>query len=178
MNTVGIFGGGLLCELGPVSDAQAFFWCLNTYVVKKDSTTEYSLLTDRLYRRYLNLQDIDHARKLMTRVEEFFTKIPGKLVDWPSSGIDRAATCIEVDGLNLSVIFSKYFTCFEDCARADRGFFEDWRKSLPLRFIISDLAGFAEGKERPLDHYDMLTGDPFWLRNVKTVPVKIRNIEP
>jgi hypothetical protein len=64
----------------------------------------------------------------------------------------------------LADVFSKYFECFDSCVSDARLFYNDWGKYLPVRVMVSDVPEFITDKLRPLEEYDALEGEPFWLQ--------------
>lgn len=64
----------------------------------------------------------------------------------------------------LADVFIKYFECFNCCVESAKGFFDDWNIYQPVKIVISDLSEFMVDKNRPLENYDDLSGDPFWFR--------------
>lgn len=72
----------MLCELGSVTDVRFFFDCLNVYVVSKHSQQNWSLISDRLYKRYSRLHGLDAALTLMEQVKEEFSVLPSDAIDW------------------------------------------------------------------------------------------------
>ena len=69
MRLIGIDGGHTIYELGPVSDVVLFFNCLDFFAKKAHPEKDWSVLTDRLYRHYLRMADLELAGELMELVE-------------------------------------------------------------------------------------------------------------
>jgi hypothetical protein len=59
-----------------------FFQCLDAYAAKSHPKQNWSLLTDRLYRRYLRQDELDEASVLMKSAQEIFASVPSASVDW------------------------------------------------------------------------------------------------
>ena len=68
MRNVAFYGGGAICELGPVSDVVLFFDCIHAFVAAERDGIDWTLLTDKLYRRYLCDEEFAPAVSLMTQV--------------------------------------------------------------------------------------------------------------
>jgi len=51
-------------------------------VVKHNLAQDWSLLTDRFYRRYLRIEELEPAGKLMNKVKEIFSALASDEVDW------------------------------------------------------------------------------------------------
>jgi hypothetical protein len=163
-HNIGINGGSSICEIGPQPDVVVFFKCLDIYVVQTHLDTDYSLLTDRLYRRYLRLEELDKATTLMGQARQKFAKILSTSVDWESMGITLTKSSLNLTKKTLADVFSKYFECFDSCVSDARLFYNDWGKYLPVRVMVSDVPEFITDKLRPLEEYDALEGEPFWLQ--------------
>jgi hypothetical protein len=82
MKNVGFQGGSSICELGPSADVALFFECLNAYAAKTNPEQNWSLLTDRLYRRYLKQDELDVASALMASAKDIFGSVSSASVDW------------------------------------------------------------------------------------------------
>jgi len=158
MRNIGFDGGSSLCVLGPVSDVILFFDCINVFAVEDHPQRDWSLLTDRLYRRYLRLEELDAAVALMNEVKKIFATVSTSAVAW-----ENPTTKLNPNEPNLADVFARYFDLFAHCVTSAKGFFEDWNSYQPVRIVISDLAEFVNEKERPLEEYDALKGEPFWL---------------
>lgn len=167
MANIGFTGGSSLCELGPISDVMAFFKCLEIYISPESPETDFSLLTDRLYRRYLKLEELDRAKGLMGQARDGFGKVMSSGFDWEELGVDSTNTRLRLDGRTLSDVFAKYFESFEYCLESARLNYEAFKAEPnynyePVRTVLSDLPWFMMEKRRPLDEYEALDGRPFW----------------
>ena len=166
MRKIGFHGGCRICELGPSSDVILFFDCMKTYVEQIHLDQDWSLLTDRLYRRYLRREELDKASMLMERVRQIFAQHPAdSAVEWDAllSG-DPERSWLNPDQRTLADVFSKYFEGFKNACSSAKSFLNDFDIYQPVRVVISDLPGFARDKNKPLAEYDALEGEPFWLR--------------
>lgn len=171
MRKIGFFGGGLLHELGPASDVVLFFNCLNQYVEQDHPQQDWSLLTDRLYRRYLRLEELESASALMAQVREIFEQLPAaSSIQWDEQILaDSSKSWLNSDQLTLADVFRKYFEGFAQCVESAHLNYETF-KSYPgyayeaVRTVISDTPGFMRDKKKPLAEYDALEGKPFWLQ--------------
>src|SRR5437868_11039132 len=81
MSCVGFHGGSSICELGEAGDVILFFRFIEKYAVQRHSDLDWSILTDRLYRRYLRAEDLDFACRLMKIVKDSFQLIPSSAVN-------------------------------------------------------------------------------------------------
>jgi len=153
-------------ELGPVKDMVLFFDCIDYFVVKHHPEQDWSLLTDRLYRRYLRLEELEPARKLMQQVKEIFSKLASDEVNWrwDMQG-DVNQTWLDARQPTLDIIFLKYFEKFNEAIDAAVYFKKKDGEYFPPRISITNLFVFFSEKDRPLEQYDNLaaTDEPFWL---------------
>ena len=164
MKNVGFHGGSSICELGPSADVALFFECLDAYAAKPHSGENWSLLTDRLYRRYLKQDELDEASALMKNAQEIFASVPSASVNWEGMSAVPSRSRLNPDQPNLADVFSKYFENFDYCVESAKVFFKSWKIYQPVRTVVSDLPDFMTDKKRPLDQYEALEGKPFWLR--------------
>ncbi|MEW9524417.1 hypothetical protein MRBLRH8O_002239 [Agrobacterium radiobacter] len=163
MNRIGFFGGSSIFELGSKSDVLCFFSILKDLGRGRDS---YDVLTDRLFRKYIRLGEIDAAILIMNEAHEYFSKIQSGGFDWDRFGFNKSDTNLDTTLSNLSDVFRKYFEGFEYCVQSSRAFNDDWGIYKAVRVVVSDMPGFLVDKSRPLEEYDALGADekPFWLR--------------
>jgi hypothetical protein len=171
MKTIGLAGGGLLSELGSKTDIHLFFVCLNTYVVAKHSEQDWSLLSDRLYKRYLRLNELDAALVLMEEVRKIFAALPSNAIDWQDYEATKATTNNRLDTSKgtLADVFEKFFEKFMRCCEAAKISYEMFKSYAgyeyePVRFIVTDIPWSTAESMRSLEEYDALDGEPFWTR--------------
>ncbi len=147
-----------------------FFECLKTYAEQGHPEQDWSLLTDRLYRRYLRQEELDEALLLMEQAHQIFAELPASAVDWDPSMLGNAEkTWLDPSRSTLADVFGKYFEHFARCVESARLNYETFKSYPgylyePVRVVISDLPGFARDKNKPLAEYDALDGKPFWLQ--------------
>ncbi|OAI58851.1 hypothetical protein RSP795_22550 [Ralstonia solanacearum] len=166
MRTIGFHGGSSLCELGTVSDVVLFFDCLRMYVESTHPEQDWSLLSDRLYRRYLREDELDAALMLMEQAKQIFSTHPAATaVNWdPALLDDRQRTWLDPKLPTLADVFAKYFESFSHCVESSKIFLNSWKMYKPVRTVIADMPDFAVEKKRPLEEYDALEGEPLWRR--------------
>lgn len=166
MRKIGFTGGARICELGPAPDVSLFFNCLRTYAEGDHTEADWSLLTDRLYRRYLRREELDPACALMAQAREIFAQLPAKTgVEWDAAMLaNPEKSWLNPDQPTLADVFAKFFEAFPVACGSAKSFFGAFNIYQPVRVVISDLAGFARDKNKPLAEYDALEGEPFWLR--------------
>jgi hypothetical protein len=161
MPIVGVMGGNSLCELGTVDDVQFFFDCIGKFVVERNEA-KWTVITDRLYRRYLKPEELPIAGNLLLEIEEKFKTINPK-----DAGLAKCLTAesrLDPSAPTLADLFTKFFQQIMKCKRSSELFFETWKKHQEVRIVISDMPRFINDKARKLEEFDKLTGEPFWKR--------------
>jgi hypothetical protein len=143
-----------------------FFDCLSDYAEQGHPEQDWSLLTDRLYRRYLRREELDKASALMEQARQIFAQIPAESgVEWDPAMISNLEkSWLNPDQPTLADVFSKYFEHFAKACGSAKSFEEAFNIYQPVRVVISDFPGFARDKNKPLTEYDALDGKPFWLQ--------------
>ena len=166
---IGFRGGGLVYELGTDSDMRLFFDCISYYVLPKYPDKNWSLITDRLYRRYLRLEELDDAVALMKLVEKEFKQLDREAFDWSKilsgqvkSDLDRAKS-------TLFEIFGKYFEAFYKCIESAIVNYECFKSNSnyeyePVMVTISTIPYCVSYSQIPLSVFDNLQPDekPIW----------------
>jgi hypothetical protein len=142
----------------------AFFNCLRRYFPDIRQDADGAAIMDRLYRRYLRHEELDAAVAVMAKARTLFEQIRSADVDWHSAGYVETNTRLDVSKADLAAVFATYFTKFFECVGSAKSFFEEFKIYQPVRTIITDIPRFMSEKKRPLDLYDTLEGEPFWLR--------------
>ncbi len=163
MRRIGFDGGSVLWELGFPSDVLAFFECIKRYAITCNCSQDYELLTDRLFRRFLRLEELETATKVMIHVHKQFADIPSADVNWSSVGVDVESTELDVSQATLADVFARFFAGFSNCVESAKSFFQDWNTYQPVRIVIVDQPWFMVDKYRALEEYESLVGQPFWL---------------
>jgi hypothetical protein len=159
-------GGSSLHELGPRPDVVCFFHLLGLCSVNLGGS---ALLTDRLYRRYLRLLELEPARALMDEVRSRFNRTETARVDWSGAGRDAENSRLDLSKSTLAGVFESYFQGFVHCEESARLNYEEFHGYRgyayePVRIVIADQPWLLIDKKRPLVEYDALEGSPFWLR--------------
>ncbi|WP_118988332.1 hypothetical protein [Photorhabdus sp. CRCIA-P01] len=166
MKNIGFHGGHTVYEHGPASDVIVFFQCITVYAEHVQSEYDFSLLTDRLYRRYLKQNELRPAMELMSIVECLFGKVQSNTVDWKMMEVNFELTKLDLNQLTLNLVFTDYFRRFVDAKESAESFLNTFKIYQPVKIVISDLPWFIDDKNRPLEQFDALGPDdpPFWLR--------------
>lgn len=167
MRNIGFHGGHTIYELGSTSDMILFFECIKVYVVQNHPQQDWSLITDRLYKRYLHLEELNEASKLMNKIIEIFTALPNAAINWEDSKVTPENTMLNSKLPTLADIFSRYFEHFFSAIESAKSFVVAFEIYQPVRIVISDMPAFMLEKKRSLEEYDNLVGEPFWLRKAE-----------
>lgn len=142
MSMIGFCGGGLLHETGTVSEFQSFF---NTLVKLSEvfpNKLDWSLVLDRLYKRYVRLEDLDNTKEIMDFCKMLLVK--------------------EENEKNNP--FLRYFRHFDSCIGDAKAVYAAFGEYIPIKIAIVDLPWQMLEERRPLEEYDQLEGEPFWTR--------------
>jgi hypothetical protein len=165
VKVVGFYGGHSVYELGTISDVALFFRAIDLHIVQACPGQDWSLLTDRLYRRYLRQDELDGSIELMDKVKNKFMALPGALAEKKEYFLEgEPETWINLELPTLADVFSGYFEGFAKACGSAVSFADHFNIYQPVRIVISDLPWFMLESQRPLGEYDALEGDPFWLR--------------
>lgn len=166
---IGITGGFNIFELGSAVEVRLFFDCIKTYVVQPHQEEDWSILTDRLYKRYLRLEDLDAASQKMCKVQKIFSKLKSTdSINWSDYKFDeKNGSKINFLGETLEKVFEAYFSSFFDCveaAKMDFYSYDNHQDAIfrPVKLTITKMPWYIIEKQRPLSDYDNLEGDPFW----------------
>ncbi|MDR1709455.1 MAG: hypothetical protein LBS70_07010 [Candidatus Accumulibacter sp.] len=166
MTTIGFHGGHSIYGLGTVSDVILFFNFMVTYVVQSRSEQDWSLLTDRLYRRYLRQEELARAAELMSEVRFVFSTLPSSSVTWKDCILkDNVETKLNLQMPTLADIFAKYFENFSRACASAISFVDCFKIYQPVKIVIIDQPWFLMETQRPLNEYDELKDNPFWWNN-------------
>jgi hypothetical protein len=163
MANVGFCGGSTLLELGPTSDMQAFFGCVELAVARLPQG-DGGLLTDRLYRRYLKLEQLDAASEMLEQITGILSRTRTKDIDWASIHRNPASTQLLLSAATVDQVVDRYLKGAQDLIDDARSFEKRFGVYQPVMTIISDLPRFLIDEQRPLAEYDALEGEPIWLR--------------
>lgn len=168
MKNIGFIGGSSLCELGPTSDVIMFFDCLRRYVQQRNPSRDISLLTDRLYRRYLRLDELDLAESTMKFSQEEFANTFSSVVNWRIYIAQNPGTRLDYLQPTLAGVFSRYFDLFYHCVESAKLSYEAFKdypgySYEPVKTVVSDMPDFMLESKRKLSDYDALMDEPFWI---------------
>lgn len=147
--TVGFIGGSYMFDLGDAASMNR----LSAIVLRFSAKMPHGKsLHDQIFRKYVQLSDIDHARSLMSFVQDELRQ--RKSVEFEES----------LAGSSFKDEFNRYFNAFEECAVSCRNFYEDWGALKPVRVARIDMPAYLQDTARSLQIIDALAdGDePLW----------------
>jgi len=164
MTNVGFCGGSEVRELGPASDMQAFFGCIQLAVPHLSTGTDGGLITDRLYRRYLRPEELDPTKSLMIEIRDILGGFPSNNLNWSAMGWNPDSTRLVLSEGKAADVVHRYLKGVPDLIDNAASFQKRFQIYQPVMTIISDLPRFSKDRSRPLADYDALEGEPIWLR--------------
>ncbi|OCG43897.1 hypothetical protein A9G28_03560 [Gilliamella sp. Fer1-1] len=165
----GFCGGSSIFALGTDSDMKLFFDCISYYLLPKYPKEDWSILTDRLYRRYLKLEELDTAESLMKLVEEEFKQLDRDAIDWGPILSGKAKSDLDRTKSTLYDIFDDYFYAFHQCVESAK-MNHEWFKSEPdykyepVMVCMAQVPYVVDYRYIPLSVFDNLGADekPIW----------------
>ena len=123
MRNIGFTAGGFTGQVGTVSDAILFFECVRYFSLSARPDLDWSLLTDRLYRRYIALEHTQEAQALMDELQRIFSST---LLAKSTGEQEKVRTVLDRGLPNLADVFAKYFKFFRLCGESALLFHESW----------------------------------------------------
>ncbi|MEI7104966.1 hypothetical protein WCT63_21295, partial [Pectobacterium versatile] len=146
MKNVGFYGGHTVYDCGTSLDMYIFFQCIAQFTSEMGT----NLLTDELYRRYLEKNALHLASEQALQIEVLFSRTLSTEINWGSidGNIHLSTLCLDRD--NLAAIFSENFKNFHNAIKSEEYFYHDFGIYVPVKIVISDLPFFIEDKNRPL----------------------------
>jgi len=168
---VAIVGSCDIHGVGPANDAVLFFDCIDWFVVPKYPNQDWSLITDKFYKRYLRLEELEPARKLMDKIRKIFSTVSSSEVewreDWQQEDCDKTTLNSKLPTLDL--IFLEFFEGFDNVFNSIMYDFNNYGIHHTMRLAICNgshgLMAATTEQFRPLKQYDSLgdTDKPFWM---------------
>jgi len=165
MKQVGFVGGKTVPGGGTPQDMAALYALVQVYG-RSEGVPDLELLTDRLYRRYLRLEEIDRAMEAMGQIKKLFDAQPSAEKEdlFTNAHIQNMLRNVRQSAIDNR--FSKYFAAFEECASSAsytaRIVGANYQ---PVMTAVTSLPECYDSYlNRPLEEFDKLEGLPFWLR--------------
>jgi hypothetical protein len=160
----GYVGGGRIYGLGYLSDMILFFDCIRFYIPPKYPNENFDIILDRLYKRYLKLEELDEAVAKMKLIEEVFKTLPRDAVDWEKIDNGSIKSDLNTHQDMLFDIFKGYFEGFYECADSAQHCFNIGYSYKPVKVSPTGIAEQCYYSGIPLSELDKLGKDdkPFW----------------
>ena len=162
-SSLAFHGGNTINELGPIADVLCFFACVERFAADVLGENGCRLVLDRLYKRYLRLEELEPAVSAMAAIQSCFATIPASQIEWVAYNISAEETRHNLNGATLADVMDEHFTRFNDCVESAFGCLQRLSFFRPVKIIRSDFASIDREDKRPLEEYDALDGPPFWL---------------
>jgi hypothetical protein len=161
VNTIGYLGGSLLVKLGSAEYVQSFFECVEELDFDEPVRSK---IGDRLYRKYLKLDDLECACEAMGLVKNVFerTKLSEVLNSSYVSELKAEGRGDEI----LYSIYANFFSGFEDVVESSRYFYEDWGQYKRVFIGRVDVPHYDMYKRIPDSVLEQVSDKPVWLRAV------------
>jgi len=141
-----------------------FFNCIRLVSSRLLPDLDSSLLTDRLYRRYLKLDELDATTDLLARLQETLIGLPADSVNWSEFGWEESSTGLDPTLKNIAEVLARHLDGAVDLIRNAKKFEKRFHIFKPVITIITDTPRFYAERNRSLVDYDALEGEPMWLR--------------
>ena len=158
-------GGDLILQVGSLDDVLCFFELIKTYAAPSLDQNDQFLLMDRLYKRYLRLEETPAAVEAMGRVQDCLSLIPISSVAWDDYNMRPGLTALDLQESTLAGVVSHFFKSFSRCASSTIFCQNDDTHPFfrPVKICRSDFGSLDRENRRPLEEYDTLQGPPFWI---------------
>ena len=163
MKKIGFSGAFTTFQIGNKAEMQLFFDCIEEYVVKGDDK-KWMLLTNRFYRKYLKLEELDTALLLMEEVNDAFKSI--LIADAYFISELPATTKLKIDGaITLSDVFSSYFKGFNKVIESAKISYASSGNYRSVKVIVADMLESLKWDKLPDEEYEAVIGEPLWSRH-------------
>jgi hypothetical protein len=164
-NRCGFVGGGSIYGISSFSDMIFFFECINYDVLRAYPNENFDVITDRLYKRYLRLEELDEAVLKMKLIEDVFKTVKSDLFDWSEIAKEDTITFLDFKQNTLFEIFKEYFEGFNGCVESTKIFFKSWNKLSPVMISPTNIFTRTYYSNIPLCEFENIKNNekPFWL---------------
>lgn len=169
MKEFGVMGGGNLFVLPSRAYMRSFFLAFEKYPlsVQLYRKLDWSLITDRLYRRIIPDEQLDVALGTMIRMLGLLAETKIADVDWAAIGLTGPEDGPENLGPDATLwdFYQPFERALECCASAVIFNLACGYKTTSLRLACLDTGPHLAFKNWPAEEYEKLEGDPLWLRD-------------
>ena len=169
----GYVGANTLFFLGDCSYVKSFFLSIEKYVLQERlyKRLNWTIITDRLYRRNIPNDMLDVAIGTMARMLALLDETPLADVNWQDLELDVPG---EQSALGKCATLRDFYMPFElglvRCALAEKFGSLRGTKYRPLRIGSLSTERYVFEDSRPVEQYESNDGDPFWLRDDMEYP--------
>jgi hypothetical protein len=146
-----------------------FFDAIEKYSRIHDPYADYDVILDRLYKRYLRLEELSIATTLLNRIRDVLMKIvvSQEYIDFAMKNED--STSFDIKANNLAGYFGEYFRKIEDAIKCALYNHEERKKEGRFSYkrvtiCHTDIVPATIADMRPDELYDNLEGEPYWMR--------------
>jgi hypothetical protein len=170
IRVIGFKGGTTIGDLGSVGDVSAFFALVRWHVKRSAPTEDWSLITDRLYKRYVYATDLERAQTMMNRLEEELKGISSSTVDWRAFGWNEATSRLKINQPSANDVFAGWISFFNDRAEGakynwinDNHNPKEWKQHV-VQTLNTSVSLYSIDRDRTREQLDALGPHepPFW----------------
>lgn len=162
MKKIGFTGGSSISQLDNKAEMQFFFDCIENFAVRGD-VEKWTLITDRLYRKYLKLNEIDVALLLMEEANKVFENIKMSEVSF-TINLPKNTT-LNLGDVTLSSALAQYFKAFKNVSEDAIMFYDKFDRYKSVKVIIADMVESTKWNKLPNEEYETVVGEPLWSRH-------------
>lgn len=170
MHKVGFAGGSSIVQVGSASAMSAFFTLIRE-CSGQSSDRDWSLVSDRLFKRYVRQEDAQLTKKDLEDIRVLFSNVQATEINRVLGSGGLADAGLTQGAESLAEAFSRYFDAAFHCIESAEVNFamfgsdpEYQYKYEPVVVIRSEMPAYVVDSRIPLSDYDELTGNPFWLQ--------------
>jgi hypothetical protein len=166
MKNVGVLAAMTISVLGPASDVDCFFKSVVFFLEGGKRGSKYPLVTEKLYCRSLNKNELAELKIDLESVRAEFNSIPADSFDISAFGVDEENTRLLLSGNTLADIFARFFKIIFDAVECSDVFYKEFNEYVPLRIGFTDAPDYIFDVNRSEDLYNSLASNelPFWRR--------------
>jgi len=161
MKTIGFNGGSLLSELGCARDVESFFYWIDQSI-NPEQVDNINVITQRLYRHYVAMEELDVAIDVMSEIRMIFRTIDAKSLNWENIVEENSKLNTASDSLEIT--YEDYFERFSKVVESAKCFYDEWNIYQAVKIIVTDMPEYMNYKKLSLDKYDSVVGKPLWQR--------------
>lgn len=172
----GLFGGGHLLVIGTKNDMVNFYKLVDSFC---QDIEDIQLVSDRLYKKYVQVDDVNKTLRVMNLIGERFKKISLDLLEKKENYMLDSA--LNWKKGTLFDVYEKIFKGFSEITMDFNYSLEDYGFSskLLIKTVIANIPYTDWIKELPQDLFDNLSDEdaPLWTWDIEKIEevVKMNN---